>query len=272
MNEISTTVSERVLVTAAIAPLLRSPAVSAEQTSQALHGHRLDVLGREGSWLQVQSADGYRAWMYEGYSRPVTREEEREMSAGERFSLGCVLRDAAGRLPLPFGALITASSDVDGGVALSSAERARSFPREPGAIADSALRYFEGAPYLWGGLTPWGVDCSGFVQAVFALHGVSMPRDSRDQADAGDPAPLEKESLHELQPADLLFFSDREDARITHVAIATGANAIVHAALGRGGYHREDLRRVGDSYVRALIGRLVRITRPLRALGTSPGE
>jgi cell wall-associated NlpC family hydrolase len=140
---------------------------------------------------------------------------------------------------------------IDGGVVHATA-LAADFPAEPLAISRSALQFFGGTSYLWGGVTPWGADCSGLVQTIFALHGIAMPRDAGDQAGCGIEIPATPVSLG---PADLLFFSDRDDGRITHVAIALGNRNIVHLALGRGGSALETLSGESDAYAVALRSR-----------------
>src|SRR5205085_2647754 len=133
------------------------------------------------------------------------------------------------------------------------------FPRAAIAITRSAQELFEGAPYLWGGTTPWGADCSGFVQSIYGLHGVALPRDAWQQSSSGGDAG----SLAELEPADLAFFSDREDRRVTHVAIALGKRRLVHLALGRGGFAVEKLDDARDAYVTKLCQRFLRARRVL---------
>jgi gamma-D-glutamyl-L-lysine dipeptidyl-peptidase len=107
---------------------------------------------------------------------------------------------------------------------------------------------------LWGGVTPWGADCSGLVQSTFALHGLEMPRDAWQQAELGEDAGRD---VGELRAADLLFFSDRPDKRITHVGIALGDRRMVHLALGRGGYGVENLSDRADPYVAKLRERFL---------------
>jgi cell wall-associated NlpC family hydrolase len=98
------------------------------------------------------------------------------------------------------------------------------------------------------------------VQTAFWLHGVPMPRDAWQQAETGHDAGA---SISRYQPADLLFFSDRADRRITHVGIALGGERMVHLALGRGGYAVERLDATDDPYVTALMTRFVSARRVL---------
>ena len=131
------------------------------------------------------------------------------------------------------------------------AHRRATFPPTADAIVASATALFQGTYYQWGGVTPWGADCSGMMQSIFALHGIHLLRDAWQQATQGVAVdgPLE-----DARPADLLFFSDREDGHITHVAMAIGNSTAVHLALGRGGHCLESFSQP-DDYTRALVGR-----------------
>lgn len=105
-----------------------------------------------------------------------------------------------------------------------------------GAVLATAGRY-EGTRYVWGGETPAGFDCSGFVQYVFRRHGVELPRTSRQQARVGQSVPL---GLHNLRPGDLMVFATR-GATIDHVAIYAGNNRIIHSSASGGGVGYDDL-------------------------------
>ena len=238
-----------VIVGAAIAPLHAQPSAGSEQVSQRVAGHRLTVLEEREPWLRVRGADEYDGWVHRGY---LSADDSRRYEQ-RRTSLGCVLRDPRGwSCPLPLGALVPDDAPLESGEAVPADEITRRFPRTADAITRSAVSLFAGTPYQWGGITPWGADCSGLVQTIFGLHGIPLQRDASQQAGAGSAIDLAPDAL---SPADLLFFSDRPDRRITHVAISLGGPRLVHLALGRGGYRVEDLADGGDAYVKALLGR-----------------
>lgn len=243
-----------VTVYASIAPLHGEPRVSSPQVSQRLAGHRLQVLDQRDDWLRVRGDDGYEGWVHRGYLRDPS--DTRAAPAKRLLSLGCVVRDATtgATRALPLGAWVAAGESVIGGEALNAASHARTFKKGPLSIAATALERFAGTPYQWGGVTPWGADCSGFVQTSYWLHRILLPRDASRQAEVGVDAGT---SIARLEPADLVFFSDRADRRITHVGMALGGSRMVHVALGRGGYAVEQLGNRDDPYVAALVERFV---------------
>ena len=246
------------IVDAAVAPLQAEPRAGSEQVSQTLAGHRLMCLERRDPWLRVRAADGYEGWLHQGYLAPASASAPDASDAVGRISLGCTVRERNGRVrTLPLGAVLDSDAVLVHGDAVQFGERTERFPPDGAAIAHSAMELFQGTPYQWGGITPWGADCSGMVQTIFGLHGVPLPRDARQQAEHGAPGP---DTLELLGTGDLLFFSDRADGRITHVGIALGASRMVHLALGRGGYRIEQLADENDAYVAALRERL-RLTR-----------
>lgn len=239
----------------AVAPLNAEPRAASTQISQTLFGWTLTVLAEQGDWLHVAGDDGYEGWLHRGYAEPHdgTAPASSAAPAGQpaaaRISLGCSVHAGGRRRELPLGALLDENMTVDAGDAVTGGARARRFPRDARAIVESAVQRFAGTSYEWGGLTPWGADCSGLVQSVFRLHGVLLPRDAWQQALQGEDAGRD---LARLEPADLLFFSDRDDGRITHVGIAAGDGSMVHLGLGRGGYAIEQLGGRGDDYQRGL--------------------
>ena len=210
------------------------------------------MLAAEDKWLRVRGGDGYEGWMHEGFcdNTDVANCDEWGWDAPGEISMGCSMRDERGvTVDLPLGALLKHGHCI-GGRALDLARRREIFPAEAGAIVASATGLFQGTYYQWGGVTPWGSDCSGMVQTVFALHGVRLLRDAWQQATQGIHV---DGGLEATVAGDLLFFSDRDDGHITHVALAVTANSVVHLALGRGGHCIESLDNP-DAYVKNLLG------------------
>lgn len=229
--------------------MLREPRAAATQETQILFGHCAEVIGTEAKWLNVRGADGYDGWMHEGFTEPGDPDcDGWGWDTEGDISMGCSMRDSRGvTIDLPLGAILGDGKCISGR-SLSRSKRRDVFPSEPGAIVASATGLFQGTYYQWGGITPWGADCSGMVQTVYALHGIKLLRDAWQQATQGI---LIEGGLEALEPADLLFFSDRDDGHITHVAMAVSARRLVHLAVGRGGHCTESLDRP-DDYVQAL--------------------
>ena len=254
-DRLARALSEHVTAIAAIAPMLCEPDVRSTQVSQLLHGHIALVVERKGLWLHVTGADGYPGWVHQGYvvtmPEPVPALSGTGWNDPRPLSLGCTVRDEHGATrKLPLGALITEGQERFGGLAMTLEERRTSFPPASDSITASAMTFFEGTSYEWGGVTPWGCDCSGLVSSSFHLHGVGVPRDAWMQAAAGELV----EGIRDMRPADLLFFSDEPDGKVTHVAISLGGTRVVHLALGRGGYAVDDLES-GDEYTDLLLKR-----------------
>jgi gamma-D-glutamyl-L-lysine dipeptidyl-peptidase len=230
-----------------IAPMHSEPRVASQMISQQLAGHRVEIVDEEGDWVRARGADSYEGWIHVGFLSRAPRNSTRQSRQTSLVSLGCVTYSAGGeRRSLPLRAILAPDEAVTSGEAVESNRLAERFPLEARAITKSAQEYFSATSYLWGGVTPWGADCSGLVQSTFALHGIQLPRDAWQQAESGTDA---GQDVGELEAADLLFFSDRDDRKVTHVGIALGGRRMVHLALGRGGYAVERLDDRKDQYV-----------------------
>jgi hypothetical protein len=249
------------IVRTPVAPVFAEPRVASAQISQLVAGRCLELLEQRDDWYRIRGPDEYEGWLHRGYLSHAPEKGSRQSAHLDRVSLGCVTTDGnGGRRAMPLGSLLSPDERVKSGEAIDVAEQANMFPPEAGAITRSAQLYFEGTSYLWGGVTPWGADCSGLVQTAFWLHGIQLRRDAWQQAEqggAGDPDPLQSRA------GDLLFFSDRVDGHVTHVAIALGNRRLVHLALGRGGYAVERMDDERDPYVAKLRERFVKARRVL---------
>ena len=229
----------QVTVRATVAPLLAEARASASQVSQLLRGHSADVIGQDGHWFHLRGGDEYPGWCHNGYlslapGSEYTLARSSAWASERRMSLGCVVRRSdASSLALPLGALLEPDEVVTAGLAMNHRGRSRYFACDANLLIQRTQELFSGTPYQWGGVTPWGADCSGLVQTMFALHGVQLPRDAWQQGEYGTEVSTEWSSF---RPADLLFFSDRDDGRITHVALALGGAQIAHCSLANGGF------------------------------------
>lgn len=271
------------LVGAAVTAGRASPDHRAELTTQWLCGERLSTLERSEDWCRVRGPDGYEAWTHRGgIARCESGEAERWTTAASARSLGATLvvdpeAGSPSRTPprrLPWGAPVLLRDDgglrlpcgaaariADGSV-VAAAERASRFPPDGAAVAETGLSWL-GAPYLWGGRTRAGVDCSAFVQIVYEMHGVPLPRDSTLQKRAGPPCHEPEGKLPRLVAGDLLFFA-WEGGPISHVALSAGGTLLVHASATWGCVVVEDLA-ADAPFPRRLVEGFVAATRPLAA-------
>jgi cell wall-associated NlpC family hydrolase len=236
------------------------PDVASAQLSQRVAGQNVELLEARDDWFLARGTDRYEGWIHRGFLAAAPPATARGSVQMVRISLGCVTTNRLGeRRALPLGARLSPEEVVKSGEVVSQPDLVTRFPRTAGAITRTARELFEGAPYLWGGITPWGADCSGFVQTIYGLHGIELPRDAWQQSESGRATG----GLDDLDAADLAFFTDRDDRRVSHVAIALGEDRLVHLALGRGGYAIETLKDPRDPYVAVLRGRFVHARRVL---------
>ena len=249
------------IVRTPVAPVFAEPRVASAQISQLVAGRRVELLETRDDWHRVRGPDEYEGWLHRGYLTPRADGCAPDGVRLDRVSLGCTTTGHDGaRRAMPLGSLLSPAERVESGRVITIAEQASLFPPDEEAITRSARLYFEGTSYLWGGVTPWGADCSGLVQTTYWLHGIQLRRDAWQQAEQGVAA---EGGLLDSRMGDLLFFSDRVDGHITHVAIALGNQGLVHLALGRGGYAVENLADEHDPYVAKLHERFVKARRVL---------
>lgn len=196
-----------------------------ELTTQLLFGETARVMEEEKEWLHVSCDwDGYEGWVH---SRQVHHLEDQEyqrlLELEKKVLLNMVLPVS------PSGILVRGSTLYPSGtipVAGSSDSEQKPLDERAGReqIVSWAMEYL-GTPYLWGGRTPFGIDCSGLTQLVFKLSGVRLERDTGQQVLQGEPVHLLADAL----PGDLCFFDD-EEGKIVHTGIIIPGEKILHAS------------------------------------------
>jgi len=243
----------KAIVQTAIANLRSSPTPRAELSSQVLLGYEVKILREEGKWFKVETDDGEIGFIHKGSLVP--KEEASSFSSLPKVMVNelylSLVDPERGHpiLRLPMGSLLGLVEEEDDRilVALPSGKKGEvpkgstkkeplpppSAPEEVISLAEKLL----GIPYLWGGTSSFGFDCSGFIQFIFRLNGLLLPRNSKDQALFGREI---EGDIASLLPADLLFFYEG-DYKIGHVALSLGGGEIIHSALSRGGVVRETL-------------------------------
>lgn len=207
-----------------IVPLRADPMDMSEMVTQLLYGDHFKILEKRKKWSRIRLAfDGYEGWMdNKQYFTIQPQEYESLTEAAPRLSA-----DMVDFVSGPNNELLSVclGSNMLGCERLNHLFEGRSItgilPKE--RIIESALLYLN-APYLWGGKTPFGIDCSGFTQMVYKLNGHRLFRDASQQATQGEALSF----IEESEPGDLAFF-DNEEGRITHVGIIMEDNYIIHA-------------------------------------------
>jgi hypothetical protein len=249
-----------VLVNRSVSDVRRIPDGLAEQLSQALIGEVGRVLEEQGAWVRIRlEADGYIGWTRKNALHYASA------AAIAQFRADCnavLVAELAQLTRAPFPAADPPAEAIMGklpfGVSLPLMERQgdwaavrlpdgqpgwtrvaglllqaeRPRPDQAGIMFTlDLIRRFVGVPYLWGGRSPFGYDCSGLAQTFWGFMGVQIPRDADQQFCAGAP-------VESAQPGDLVFFGDAANdalgrpVRITHVAISLGGDEIIHANGG----------------------------------------
>ncbi|MBD5353187.1 MAG: SH3 domain-containing protein [Bacteroides sp.] len=210
------------------------PRHSAEQVSQALMGTPCIILEKGPDWSRVQTPDGYQGWII-NHSLAFKSPREMDQWANSRLMMVTApfeIHDADRRTDLVHGDILQAVGPdslrlPDGRMILAPKDAIMPLADVQARPFDASLlplwaEQYLGVPYVWGGLSSKGMDCSGLVRMAFAAQGRTLPRDAWQQALEGREVPADS-----LRPGDLIFFGRK---KITHVAIYAGNGEFIHAS------------------------------------------
>lgn len=243
------------IVLLSMIPVRYEPAEQSEMVTQLLFGDTFTVIEKEGSWLHIKNTyDGYEGWIFERTACRLDEAAYKELSASKCAVVASFNASVAeeGQQPIP---IVVGSSlpnyDAESNT-FKIGERVFHFE---GTVTEAVkncreemvhfAKIFLNAPYLWGGKSPYGIDCSGFVQQVGKLVEISLPRDASQQFAFGEVVSF----LENVKPGDLAYF-DNEDGKIIHVGMLLGKNKIIHASgkvridsIDQEGIYNTDIKR-----------------------------
>ncbi|MEY8849323.1 NlpC/P60 family protein [Psychroserpens sp. XS_ASV72] len=207
-----------------IVPLRAEPSDSTELVSQVLYGELFKVLEQRKSWSRIRLAyDNYEGWIDNKQYLEISEDDYKTLTKEERLLSGDLVEFVKDQneqlLTIPLGASLNALNllkhDFDG--------HSISGKQPKDQLIKTAYTYLN-APYLWGGKTPFGIDCSGLTQMVYKLNGHELLRDASQQATQGEALSF----IEESEPGDLAFF-DNSEGDIIHVGLMMENNYIIHA-------------------------------------------
>lgn len=243
-------------VNVSVANLRSRPAESAELASQALLGMPLKIYDKKGGWLRAQSPDGYIGWVS---GSTVSRFTESQVDSlnklpkvlytkGYGFAFASPNENAQTVSDLTWGNTLTLVAEKkkfyevrfpDNRTAFIPKSDAVKFDYWLNAISLTENSLVEtskkmmGLPYLWGGTSWKGVDCSGFTRTIYLMNGVLLPRDASQQVHVGEPINTSVD-YNNLQPGDLLFFGSPQSKtvkeRVVHVGMWIGDMQFIHSS------------------------------------------
>ena len=214
----------------AMIPLRFEASDKSEIVSQVLFGEHFQILEQLKQWSLIKMQyDGYEGWVDSKQFQLIPETSFNQLST-EAIILNADLIEyitAPSNLliPIPLGASLSFLNHNDINTSNFDFEGIKtSGEKNKECLINTAFMYLN-APYLWGGKTPFGIDCSGFTQMVYKLNGYKLLRDASQQSAQGEPLSF----IEESEPGDLAFF-DNEEGNIIHVGIIMDDNYIIHAS------------------------------------------
>lgn len=214
----------------AIIPLRIEPSDRSEIVSQVLFGEHFEILEQQKQWTKIKlQYDGYEGWVDSKQFQIISEADYQQLSSDSIILNSDLIEYITGLnnllIPIPLGASLSFLNHNEINTQNYDFEGLKISGQKPKSnLINTAFMYLN-APYLWGGKTPFGIDCSGFTQMVYKLNGYRLLRDASQQANQGEALSF----IEESEPGDLAFF-DNEEGNIIHVGIIMDDNYIIHAS------------------------------------------
>lgn len=208
-----------------IVPVRILPNDESEMVTQLIYGDHFEIITIHKNWLQIRIAfDHYEGWIDQKQVHVIDASAFNEVD-NQVFDCSADLIEYVqlkdySLMAIPLGSCLAGQKifqhQFEGHKNKSLIDQKKNIP-------ETAVMYLN-SPYMWGGKTPFGIDCSGLTQMVYRLHGYVLPRDASQQAKEGDALSF----IEESEPGDLAFF-DNDEGSIIHVGIMLKDNYIIHA-------------------------------------------
>ena len=210
-----------------ISPVRLENKDQSEIVTQLLFGEVFQIEEIDGSWCKILTFyDNYPGWIDVKHFKPLTEKEFNRWMDGVSYekSIYRNLITPWGKQRIVKGSFIPFACDLPFKIGSDEFQLEEAFENiTSDSIYDIATEYLN-SPYLWGGKTPFGIDCSGLTQTVFRFSGINLPRDASQQAEHGM-----KIDFTDHQSGDVAFFHNMS-GKITHVGILNGKGQIIHAS------------------------------------------
>lgn len=207
-----------------VIPLRLEADDTSEMVSQVLYGDHFKVIEKRKTWSKIRlQFDKYEGWIDNKQYKEVSKEEYQHISTLtptlSRHLVDYISNQKGHVYPIPLGSnlgvLKLLGHTYEGKLEKMKPNKSK--------LIDTALQYYN-SPYLWGGKTPFGIDCSGFTQMVYKLNGFELLRDASQQATQGEALSF----IEESEAGDLAFF-DNSEGSIIHVGLIMDDHHIIHA-------------------------------------------